>query len=112
MVEETETDEQGKEIITKKGIQLGEFLEFFWRLFDSKQLHNFTGKFIKPNKPKVEELIPKVTEALDVRLKEIREQLMQVNAQLNLQEQNFSSSLDKNTSSIVNMLSVIASKTG
>jgi len=112
LVEETETDEQGNKVITKKGIQLGEFLEFFWRLFDSKQLHNFKGKFIKPNKPKVEELIPKITEALDVRLKEIKEQLIQVNSQLSLTEQNFTISFNENSTSITNMLSTIAKKIG
>ena len=110
LVEETERDEQGKEIITKQGIQLGELLEFFWRLFDSKQLHNFKGKFIKPNKPKVEELIPKITKALDVRLKEMKEQLLQINSQLSLTEQNFTTSFNESSTSIVNMLSIIAKK--
>jgi ATPase family associated with various cellular activities (AAA) len=110
LVEEVEKDEQGKEVVTKKGIQLGEFLEFFWRLFDSKQLHNFTGKFIKPSKPTVEELIPKVTEAVDVRLREIREQLIQIDSRLNLQEQNFTGSFSSSTASIVNMLAEIAKK--
>nr|CAG8563169.1 14964_t:CDS:10 [Entrophospora candida] len=41
LVEETERDEKDNEVVTKKGIQLREFLEFFWRLSDSKQLHNF-----------------------------------------------------------------------
>jgi len=110
LVEETETDEQGNKIITKKGIQLGEFLEFFWRLFDSKQLHNFNGKFIKPNKPKVEELIPKITEAVDVRLKEMTNQLKQINAQLSSQEKNFTGSFEMSTKTIADMLSTISRK--
>jgi hypothetical protein len=60
-----EYDENGEEIITRQGIALGEFLEFFWRSFDSKQLHNFEGEFIKPNKPKLEESLPQLTEAVD-----------------------------------------------
>jgi len=112
LVEEIERDEQEKEIITKKGIQLGEFLEFFWRLFDSKQLHNFTGKFIKPNKPKVEELIPKITEALDVRLKEIKEQLIQVKEELSSQEKNYTSTFNSQVSRLSTSLLEICKKIG
>jgi ATPase family associated with various cellular activities (AAA) len=110
LVEEIEHNDKGEEIVTKKGIRLGEFLEFFWRLFDSKQLHNFTGKYEKPNKPTVEELIPKITEALDVRLKEIREQLIQVNSQLSLQEQNFTGSFNNNVTRVTEILTEIAKR--
>ncbi|CAI2187227.1 8989_t:CDS:2 [Funneliformis geosporum] len=66
--EEKVVDDKGEEKITKKGIQVGEMLEFFWRLFDSKQLANFTGKFENPRKPTTEEIIPTITEAIDIRL--------------------------------------------
>ena len=112
LVEETERDEQGKEIITKQGIQLGELLEFFWRLFDSKQLHNFKGKFIKPDKPKVEELIPKVTEALDVRLREMAEQLLQIKEDMKSQHDANINQFTTSTTTIAGMLSEIARKTG
>ncbi|CAG8615731.1 5010_t:CDS:2 [Diversispora eburnea] len=31
--------------------------EFFWRLFDSKQLEYFEGKFINPRQPKIEQVV-------------------------------------------------------
>jgi len=108
LVEEVEYNEKGEEIITKKGIQLGEFLEFFWRLFDSKQLHNFTGKFIKPNKPTVNELIPKITEALDVRLKELTEQLKLTNNELMEQKSEFTNVITHNTTRMSQILEQIA----
>ena len=110
LVEETETDEQGNEIVTKKGIQLGEFLEFFWRLFDSKQLHNFNGKFVKPNKPTMEELIPKITEAVDIRLKEIREQLIQIKEEINSKGNEYTSAFNIGNTSIIGMLEEIGKK--
>jgi len=110
LVEETELNEQGEEIITKQGIPLGEFLEFFWRLFDSKQLHNFTGKFIKPNKPKVEELIPKITEVLDTRLNELSKQLKEINSQLTFQEQNYTTALTGNIDGMTMILKEICKK--
>jgi hypothetical protein len=77
LVEETERDENDNEIITKKGIQLGELLEFFWRLFDSKQLEHFQGKFEPPRKPKIEEVVEitagRISKSIDVRLKELIE---------------------------------------
>ncbi|CAG8637103.1 5244_t:CDS:2, partial [Diversispora eburnea] len=63
--EEKKKDDKGNEIVIKKGIQVGEMLEFFWRLFDSKQLPHFNGKFENPRKPTNEEVIPKITEAID-----------------------------------------------
>lgn len=110
LVEESELDDKGQEIITKKGIQLGEFLEFFWRLFDSKQLHNFTGKFIKPNKPKLEELIPNITEAIDFRLKELSNHLKEINAQLTFQEQNYTTALTGNIDGMTMILKEICKK--
>jgi len=40
--------------------------EFFWRLYDSKQLGSFDGKFVNPRQPKIEEV-------LGTRLKELSE---------------------------------------
>ncbi|WNE40198.1 MAG: Signal recognition particle receptor FtsY [Mycoplasmataceae bacterium] len=110
LVEEVEYNEQGEEIIKKKGIQLGEFLEFFWRLFDSKQLHNFTGKFIKPNKPKLEELVPKITEAIDVRLKELSEQLIQIKGEIELKGNQYVDSFNRGNTSIIGILTEIGKK--
>ncbi|CAJ0902160.1 13402_t:CDS:2 [Entrophospora sp. SA101] len=39
----------------KVKIKWGEFFEFFWRLYDSKQLESFEGKFINPRQPKIEQ---------------------------------------------------------
>jgi hypothetical protein len=110
LVEETEKDERGKKIITKKGIQLGEFLEFFWRLSDSKQLHNFTGKFVKPNKPKVEELIPQITEAVDTRLKELGKKLTQFQDNMSQWHIDNFSQFNNNATKIAELLTAIGEK--
>ena len=47
-------------------IKWGEMFEFFWNLFDSKQLESFEGKFTNPRQPKIEEV-------LGTRLKELSE---------------------------------------
>ena len=41
----------------KVKIKWGEFFEFFWRLYDSKQLENFNGKFFNPRPPKIEQVV-------------------------------------------------------
>jgi hypothetical protein len=79
-------------------------------LFDSKQLHNFKGKFTKPNKPTVEELIPKITEAVDTRLKEMTNQLKQINAQLSSQCELYTSAFNGQISRISTGLLEIGKK--
>jgi len=110
LVEEKEIDEKGEEKITKKGIKIGEMLEFFWRLFDSKQLHNFNGKYEKPQKPTTEELIPTITEAIDVRLKEIKEQLTRVNEEMVSQKQEYIGSFKSQIDKISLLLKAIGEK--
>jgi len=109
-VEEKEIDEKGEEKITKKGIKIGEMLEFFWRLFDSKQLHNFHGKYEKPQKPTVEELMPSITEAIDVRLKEINEQLQKINGDVSLRNSDFVSEINRNFLNLATILTDLAKK--
>jgi hypothetical protein len=58
----------------------------------------------------VEELIPKVTEALDVRLKEIKEQLIQVKEDINSQCSDRSIEFTKSVTLIAEMLKQIAQK--
>ncbi|CAG8528545.1 2417_t:CDS:2 [Ambispora gerdemannii] len=82
----------------------------YTKLFDSKQLHNFTGKYEKPRKPTTDELIPQITEALDVRLKEMNEQLIRVNEEMVSQKQNFFETFNHNTNLIANILGEIAKK--
>ncbi|CAI2162055.1 11670_t:CDS:2 [Funneliformis geosporum] len=67
----------------------------------------FTEKYLKeillggaPNKPKVEELIPKITEAVDVRLKEMTEQLKQINYKLTSQCELYTSAFNTQISRI------------
>jgi hypothetical protein len=53
--------------------------EFFWRLFDSKQLDHFDGKFINPRRPKIEQIVEKsiplaanqISKSISIRLKEL-----------------------------------------
>ena len=64
---EPEGNEQNNNQTQKKiKIKWGEMFEFFWRLYDSKQLESFDGKFINPRQPKIEEV-------LGTRLKELAE---------------------------------------
>ena len=112
LVEETKIDDKGEEVIAKKGIQLGEFLEFFWRLFDSKQLHNFDGKYERPNKPKVEELIPKITEAVDTRLAELNIRVTEIKERIFYLTETFNTTFNDNTTKIDSTLNEIAKKTG
>jgi len=77
--------DQPEKIIKKKGIQLGEFFELFWQLYDSKQLEAFNGKWRKPRKPKIEEIVEEtlklaankisedISKTLDERLKELNQ---------------------------------------
>jgi len=110
IAEEKEIDEKGEEKITKKGIRIGEVLEFFWRLFDSKQLHNFHGKYEKPQKPTVEELMPSITEAIDVRLKEINKQLQKINEDVSLRNSDFVSEINRNFLNLATILTDLAKK--
>lgn len=111
LVEEKEFDNKtGKEITKKKGIQLGEFFEFFWKLFDSKQLHNFDGKWEKPSEPKVEELMPKITEAIDNRISELNLRLVQITEEINHQTATFITTFNKNATDIANAVKEVARK--
>ena len=41
----------------KRDIEIGEFLEYFWNLYDSGDLMNYEGEFESPRIPKVEEML-------------------------------------------------------
>jgi len=60
----------------------------------------------------VEELIPKVTEVLDVRLKEMKEQLIQVNEEAKLQRQEFVGTFNNKISELITNLQQIGKKIG
>ena len=60
----------------------------------------------------MEELIPKVTEALDVRLKEMKEQLIQTNEESRLQRQEFVGTFNNKISELITNLQQIGKKIG
>lgn len=75
-----------EEIVKQKGIQWGEMLEFFWQKFDNNEIgSDFDGKFVKPQKPKIEEIVEEsvklaankiatdIGKAIDIRLRELKE---------------------------------------
>lgn len=107
---EVKKEHATKENPTQPGIKIGEMLEFFWNLFDSKQLPHFYGKYEKPKKPTTEELIPTITEVLDIRLKELTEQVTRVNEELNLQKQQYVGELNHNISKLQITLGEICKK--
>jgi len=90
---------ESEEVIKQKGIQIGEFLEFFWQKFDNKEIEEFNGKFEKPQKPKIEEVVEEtvklaankmandIGKAINIRLKEL-------NATANQTRSDIESSLD------------------
>ena len=108
--EEKKTDDKGEEKIIKKGIQIGEMLEFFWRLFDSKQLENFDGKFENPRKPTTEEIIPTITEAIDVRLKELNAQASKIKLELEAANKDNIQTIGLNFKLIADMLAEIGKR--
>ena len=73
-----------EEIVKQKGIQVGEMLEFFWQKFDNKEIEEFSGKFEKPQKPKIEEVVEEtvklaankmandISKVIDIRLQELK----------------------------------------
>jgi len=83
----------------QKGIQLGEFFEFFWNLKESGQLHHFNGKWENPRDDKIEDVNNKIKDTIDVRIDETNDLLQQIGEVIN----NMSSSLKEAKSSVIEM---------
>ena len=92
------------------GIQLGEFFEFFWNLKDSKQLPHFNGKWDPPRKPKIEDTIPKITEALDVRLKGIYDKAREIKDEIKAANHDYTTLTKMGITQITGMLAEIGKK--
>ena len=103
-----------KQIIKQKGIQLGEFFEFFWQKFDNKEIEEFDGKFTKPKKLNMEEAIMEasnhISNTLDVRLKELEKASSEILKEMKLNNDSFNTNFIKAKEEISHMLSEIGSK--
>jgi len=112
--EEKETNEQGEEIIKKKGIQWGEFLEFFWNLKDTGQLQHFDGKFVSPKPPKIEDIvektIAKVDETLNTRLDEVNNRISEIREEISSRGGEYVGTLNMGITNITSMLAEIGKK--
>lgn len=111
--EEKETDEKGEEIVKKKGIQLGEFLQFFWQKFDSGELwdNDFDGKFTDPREPKMQDVVIQasnhISKALDARLKELDQSITQIKEETQVANNVFSENFNNAVEQITGLLSEI-----
>ena len=72
---ETDDSNQSNNPPKKVKIKWGEFFEFFWRLYDSKQLENFNGKFFNPRSPKVEDSLASIEQALKLTANKMSEEI-------------------------------------
>jgi len=73
-------------------------------------LKHFQGKYEKPRKPTTEEVIPKITEAIDIRLKELNEQAKQIKEELELTREESIEAFNLKTDQIKGMLAEICNK--
>ena len=72
---QTNSNNQNTNQPKKVKIKWGEFFEFFWRLYDSKQLENFEGKFENPRNPKIEEVLANVEQTMKLTANKISEDI-------------------------------------
>ncbi|CAI2184646.1 4131_t:CDS:2 [Funneliformis geosporum] len=87
---EVKKESATKEKPTQPGIKIGEI----------KQLPHFYGKYEKPKKPTTEEIMPSITESIDVRLKELTEQLKQTKEEMSLQRNQYIGEFNQNISKL------------
>jgi len=73
-------DENEEEL---QNIEIGEFLEFFWNLYDSGDLMNYDGKFKSPKTPKVEEVLTISFNALLISLNNMKEEIEKMRTEKN-----------------------------
>lgn len=107
----------GERKVKKKGIQWGEFFEFFWQLYDSKQLENSDGKWEKPQKPKIEEVVEEtvklaankistdIAKAIETRLNKLNNTAKDTKNIINTTSTNLSSTISSGLTQIQVLLS-------
>ena len=116
-----ETNENGEEVIKQKGIQWGEFFEFFWSLYDSKQLENFEGEFITPRKTEIEEILTgvekniltsanQISKTIETRLNELKTATENAQLAVSLSQSNSVNNINDNISTIATLLGEISSR--
>ena len=111
-----ETNEQGEEIIKQKGIQIGEFIHFFWLKFDSNELYDddFDAKFEKPREPKMEKVVggigTQIKDAIDIRLRELGKTVDQIKNEMEIANNVYVSNLNKSTQKIADLLTEIGKR--
>ncbi len=105
-------------------IKWGEFFEFFWRLYDSKQLENFEGKFENPRTPKVEEVLEQtskltankisedISKAIETKLNELNQNIAETRNSIQSNQGNMVSTLSRTMQQITGLLSEIAGNMG
>ena len=92
--------------------------EFFWRLFDSKQLDHFDGKFTNPRNPKIEQVVEtnlisvgnQISKSISVRLKELNETTENIRLTTQETQNNFISTIDYSLEQLKLMLSEIGKR--
>lgn len=103
-----ERNQQGEEVIKQKGIQLGEFFEFFWSLEETKQLQNFNGKWEKPREDKLEEIVSDLADTVNIRIDETNDLLQQIGTAVNTLNNNLQASAGSNSSTIQHELNSLS----
>jgi len=74
--DDDQTNQQSSTSQPKKvKIKWGEFFEFFWRLYDSKQLESFEGKFENPREPKIEQTLATMEQTMKLTTNKLSEDI-------------------------------------
>jgi len=102
-----------EEVIKQKGIQLGEFLQFFWQKFDGGELwdREFDAKFVNPREPKMTETVINasnhISNTLDIRLKELNKSNDGVLSEMKASNSTFHENFNKHMEQLCTLLSEI-----
>lgn len=109
-IKEIKTNQQGEqeEIIKQKGIELGEFFEFFWSLKETEQLKHFNGKWEKPREDKLEEIVSDLADTVNIRIDETNDLLQQIGTAVNTLNNNLQASAGSNSSTIQHELNSLS----
>ncbi|WP_425451142.1 hypothetical protein [endosymbiont GvMRE of Glomus versiforme] len=119
---EEQEDDDNEPKDKKVKIKWGEFFEFFWHLYDSKQLEAFEGEFINPRNPKLEEVLATVDstlklttnklskdicKAIDARLNEMNDTITEIRDSIDVGQNAMSTSIDNFSNEISILLTSI-----